>query len=324
MTLQNAEKLIDEIASKRSEYLKGKIQRFPASNFRASDIGECDRQMVYSVLNWQDKTLHDEGLQAVFDRGNEEEQRVIRDLSELGFVFMAQQNPIEIKNNKGEVICRGRIDGKILFNGEAIPCEIKSMNMNTFGSLKTLDDFQKKPLHRKYLKQMTLYLFGNNEEAGLFILSDLQGHYKLILITLDYGEAETILQRLERNWESVKKKEYPPQIEYNDSLCNRCAYKHICLTEVKHEGAKFIDNTELEDRLARRDELEPLKDEFKALDEEIKATFKEIPEVYVGTKWQIMGKWRETNKVDTKALPDDIRKKYSTKTKSWITNIVKL
>lgn len=324
MSLQTAEKLIDNIILKRKEYLASKIKAFPANNFRASDIHECDRYMVYSVLDWDKKNLHDEGLQAIFDAGVREEEAVKARLGyELGFKFIEQQRPFEIKNRQGEVICRGHIDGKILYDGEAIPVEIKSMNGNIFNSIRSLDDFQKKPLYRKYLRQMQLYLFGNNEEAGIFILSDFRQE-KLLSVVLDYGECEYILQRLERCWEHVKKKEYPDRIDYSKGLCSKCAYKHICLPEVKNEGVKIIENMELENTLERRDELKKYIDEYKEIDETVKETFREIPEAYIGIKWHIIGKEHIVNGIDIKALPDEIKKQYPKVTKKWITEIERL
>lgn len=324
MTLENTEKLIEEMVTKRKEYLHREIKAYPANNFRASDIGECDKAMVHSVLDWDKKALHDEGLQAIFDAGNREEENVKSRLGyDLGFQFVEQQRPFEIKNRAGEVICRGHIDGKVLFNGEAIPIEIKSMNENIFNGIKSLDDFHKKPLHRKYLRQMQMYLFGNNEEAGIFILSNFRSE-KLIPVVIDFGECENILQRLERNWEFVKKKQYPKPMDYNEQICGRCAFKHLCLIEVKNDGAQFIDNPELEERLARRLELEPLAEEYDAIDKEVKGTFKGIPSAFVGKSWQVIGKEQIVNGVDTKAMPDEIKKQYPKVTKKWITEIVKI
>ncbi|MFA5659609.1 MAG: hypothetical protein WC900_10050, partial [Oscillospiraceae bacterium] len=309
---------------KRKEYLRNKIKTYPANNFRASGIEECDRAMVYSVLDWDKKALHDEGLQAIFDAGNREEENVKARLGyDLGFQFIEQQKPFEIKNSKGDVICRGHIDAKILYNGEAIPSEIKSMNENVFNGIKSIDDFQKKPLHRKYLRQMQLYLFGNNEEAGLFILSNFRSE-KIIPVILDYGECEHILQRLERNWEFVKKKEYPERIEYSRDLCGKCSFRHICLTEVKNEGAQFIDNPALEEKLDRRGDLESAAEEYESLDKEVKETFKTISEAYVGTKWLICGKEQIRKSIDAKLMPDDLKKQYEKTTKCWVTSITKI
>lgn len=324
MSYITAEKLANDIVEKRKKFLTDQIKRCPASNFRASNIGECDRQMVYSILDWEKSSLHDEGLQAIFNSGVDAERLVKRDLANLGFEVVAGQNDFEIKNRKGEVICRGHIDGKILYEDRAIPFEIKSMNMNRFAMIKDLESFQKTPLLRKYLRQMQMYLFGHNHEAGLFILTDMQGHYKILIVALDYGECEYILQRLERNWESVKKKEYPKQILYDDKICSNCSYKHICLPEVKNEGSQIIDNPELEESLERREELKKLVDEYDDLDTNIKKSFRGVSSAFIGTSWQIIGKGSASARVDIKALPEDIKKQYTVTTEKWTTKIVRL
>lgn len=321
MPLDKTNSLISHIQQKRKERLCSKRKLYPANNFRASDIGECDRQMVYSVLDWDKKALYDEGLQAIFDAGIKEEENVKQRLGyELGLSFIEQQKPFEFKNRSGEVICRGHIDGKILFEGEAIPIEIKSMNENVFNSIKTIEDFNKKPLHRKYLRQMQMYLFGNNQDSGIFILSNFRTE-KLIPVTLNFEECEDILKRLETNWELVKKKQYPERIEYEESTCGYCPFKHICLPEITNAGAELIDDMALLEKLNRREELKAANAEYKELDEEIKEVVKERPEIIVGTSWRISGKWIDVTKYE---IPDEVKKQYSYQDKQWRTKIIKI
>ena len=324
MTLKNTENLVTEIIERRNKFLSSKIKSHPATNFRASDIHECDRYMVHSVLDWDKRVLHDTGLQAIFDAGNKEEANVKNRLGyEIGLEFVEQQKPFEIKSKDGEVICRGHIDGKIYFNGEAIPTEIKSMNENVFNGIKSIDDFQKKPLHRKYLKQMQLYLFGNNEEAGLFILSNFRTE-KIIPVVLDYAECEHILQKLERCWEFLKKKEYPERIDPCKGLCEKCPFAHVCLPEVKNQGAQFIDNAELEASLERRDALKPLVKEYDEIDEAVKKTFNGIAEAYIGKDWLVKGKEVVSNRINKELIPPEELPKYQEKSSSWRVTISKI
>ena len=322
-TYQDASDLADFIAQKRHDVLNAKINRYPKRAFTCSDIHECDRYMIHSILDWDKRELHDAGLQAIFDAGNKEEENVKNRIGyELGLEFIETQSPFEIKNRAGEVIASGKIDGKILWNGKAVPVEIKSMNENSFNQINSLEDFKKKPLYRKYLRQMQLYLYGNNQEAGLFIISNFRTE-KLILVTLDYGECESIISRLERLWE-MKKAGTDPTAEYKPELCDRCPFSSICLADVINHPADFINNEELEEHLMRRDELEPLVKEYKDLDEEIKATFKQIPHAFVGTSFEIIGKEQSRKSVDAKAMPEDLRKQYERETTFWITKIKRI
>jgi CRISPR/Cas system-associated exonuclease Cas4 (RecB family) len=322
-TLEDAASLADHIVTKRTDVLKAKINRYPKRAFTCSDIHECDRYMIHSVLDWDKRELHDAGLQAIFDAGNKEEENVKNRIGyELGLEFVEAQSPFEIKNNLGEVIASGKIDGKILWHGKAVPVEIKSMNENSFNMINTLDDFKKKPLYRKYLRQMQLYLYGNSQEAGLFIISNFRTE-KIILVTLDYGECEYILSRLERLWEMKKKHQYPDP-EYKPELCDRCPFQSICLTDVDNKPADFINNEALEEMLERREQLIAAKKEYDDIDEQIKTTFKQIPHAFVGSSFEITGKEQVRKSYDTKAMPDDIKAPYAKETAFWITKIKKL
>lgn len=322
-TYQDASDLANFITQKRNDVLNAKISRYPKRAFTCSDIHECDRYMIHSILDWDKRELHDAGLQAIFDAGNKEEENVKNRIGyELGLEFIETQSPFEIKNRSGEVIASGKIDGKILWNGKAVPVEIKSMNENSFNQINTLDDFKKKPLYRKYLRQMQLYLYGNNQEAGLFIISNFRTE-KLILVTLDYGECEYIISRLERLWE-MKKQGIYPEAEYNPELCDYCPFSSLCLADVINHPAELINNEELEEHLLRREELEPLVKEYKDLDEEIKSTFKEIPHAFVGQSFEIIGKQQTRKSVDAKAMPEDLRKQFEKETTFWTTKIKRI
>lgn len=320
---EDASSLANYIVGKRRDVLKARINRYPKRAFTCSDIHECDRYMIHSILDWDKRELHDVGLQAIFDAGNKEEENVkVRIGYELGLEFVETQSPFEIKNRYGEVIASGKIDGKILWNGKAIPVEIKSINENSFNMLNSLEDFNKRPLYRKYLRQMQLYLYGNNQEAGLFILSNFRTE-KVILVTLDYGECEYILTRLERLWEIKKKGIYPEGV-YRAELCDRCPFITLCMVDIKNTPAEMINNEFLEEKLLRREELKPLKDEYDEIDEEIKATFKNIPRAFVGSSFEIVGREQSRKSVDAKAMPDELRKQYEKTTSFWVSKIKKI
>jgi hypothetical protein len=316
--------LINSMIEKRRTTLKAKINRYPRTHFIASDIHDCDRYMCHSILDWQSRPMHDEGLQAIFDAGNREEESVKARMAADGWNVILQQMPFEVKNRAGEMLCRGKIDGKIMYNGLAIPWEVKSMDANIFRGITSLEDFKKKPHLRKYIRQMQMYLFGNNAEAGLFTLSDFR-HEKYIPVSLDLGECEHIIQRLERNWEFVKKKEYPERMDYDNTICGKCPFLHVCLPDVKNTGAKFIDNDELLTTLNRLAELKPQAKEYKTLDEEVKEAFRNIPDAVVNLTWRLMGKETKGRAtLDKTLIPPDILEKATKTEPGWKTDIIRL
>ena len=180
-----ASALVLDIQERRNRELARKITAYPRHTSILSDIGECDRQMVYSVTNWKDKPLHGVELQARFEEGKEQERKINRDLIYLGYDIAAQQELVEIKDRTGATIARGRIDGKIIYHKMKIPYEVKSMNPMVFENIDTTEDFQKKPYLRKYIRQIQMYLHGNGIEEGLLICTDCLGHWKMFVVTWD-------------------------------------------------------------------------------------------------------------------------------------------
>lgn len=300
-------KLADEIVTKRKEQLRMNNKRWIPRNFYASNIGECTRQMVHSILDWDKRELADDGLLALFESGKKEETNIIKMLLDLGYEVVQQQNPIQIKNRKGEVICTGRIDGKIIYNGVPIPYEIKSMQDYSFQQLNSIEDFENSPLHRKYIKQLQLYMYGNEIEVGMFIISNFR-QIKVIPMTLNYELCELIIQQLEKAWDYVQRKEYPDPITYNPKICDWCQWEYICTKQTTNKPAEFIDNKELEAKIDRRFQLEAAAKEYKELDEQIKAPFKKngILNAFIGTKYEIIGRKQTRTTYNTMALDQAI------------------
>ncbi len=317
---------IDDIKLKYDKYLEGKIKNYPRNQFVASNISECDRQMVYGVLNWQDKKPFNIQAFGNMDRGNLHEKHSLLSFSMAGIEIIESQSPFEIKDKDSNVLCRGQIDCKVKFEDKKYPAEIKSLNLNTYKNINSTDDFLRKHYHRKYLNQIQLYLYGNNIEEGMFILEDGSFHYKMLPVYIDYGICELLLKRLENNWNYVKNKEYPDRINYDDNVCRDCDFNHICLPDIVSQSAKLIDDAELLIKLNRRKEIIPISKEYELLDTEIKDYAKSQleKEIVVGTAYILQKKTSITKRVDTKSIPEDIKKQYEVETETIRVNIIPL
>ena len=259
-----------DITTRREQALRDRTSSYPRTNAILSDIGECDRQMVYSVTNWQDKPAIEPDLKARFEVGNVQEREVITELRQLGYDLILQQEPVEIKNRTGEMMARGKVDGHIKYHGIKIPVEIKSMHPQVFDRIESLEDFKKKPYLRKYLKQMTMYLYGNNVEEGLFLLTNCLGLWKVFVITLDFGEGEQILQRLERVHAALKNKTLPDRIEFRDEICGKCDFAHICLPDVMRKELNVLTDEDLLSNLERRELTHEASSEYARVDKKVK------------------------------------------------------
>lgn len=302
-SLNPADALADAILSRRITRLEGMATAYPRKNSILSDISECDRQMVYSVLDWKSRPGPGPDLQARFEAGKEFEKTVTRELIDLGFDFQQSQMPVEIKNRSGEIIATGRIDGFIRFDGVRVPVEIKSMAPAIFQGIKSVEDFQRKPWLRKYTRQLMMYMFGNNCEHGLFIVGDMLGHWKMLTLALDYGEAESILQRLERVHDAIKAKKYPDRIVYDQSICGKCPFAAMCLQDIVSTETAIIDSPETEAMIDRHEELKPLAKEYDEIHDNIKASFK-AEKTIIGGRWLVSN---VPSKRTTYEIPDDVQ-----------------
>lgn len=285
------EELIDAIIEARKKKLSAKIKRSPRNNPILSDISDCDRQIVYGVLDWQERPLHDENLQALFEEGNKQERGVIGELYDLGFEVILSQEPVvidgkDVAGNKVK-LATGRIDGAIRWRGVQFPLEIKFMNQNVFNQIQSIQDFQKKPHLRKYMRQLPLYLYGKNKEQGFFLIVDGRGNWKLLPVFLDYGTCEFLLKRLENVNRHLQARTYPDRIVYDQSVCGKCPFAVKCLPDIVNKGADVIDNPEFEEAIARHEELRPLAGEYDDLHDKIKKSTKGIQKILVGTRWMI-------------------------------------
>ena len=274
----------DEIIGRIKEAKRKKIKNYPCHVPRASEIGhDCERYLVYSITNWQDRQPYEPELQFIFEGGNLVEELAIKDFEEAGFKVYRPEPDKAIAESRPQIT--GHIDIRVDFgDGKVYTGEIKGLNKYDFDSLNSLDDFfnSKKVWIRKYPAQLMTYLYIKGEERGFFYLKSIPGFQpKIIWIDLDYGYMEEILQKTERIENHIKNKTLPPQI--NDiSVCEHCAFLHLCTPEFKRQPMEFINDDEIERKLTRWDELKPLKQEFDELDKELKESFKGHEKLMIG------------------------------------------
>ena len=324
------QELCKEIFERREKRLADKIKPWPRKNVIASDIPWCERQGVYSIVAWDKRQPHDTRLQARFEKGDMEQGQVERELGEMGLRVVETECPLprEMFQKYG---ITGRIDFKLEWRGKRVPCEVKSMHPRFWDKFKTVDDLKGYLFTARYYRQMQIYLLGNNEEGGLFILTDCLGHWTLIPCPLDYQEAEHCLQMAEAINEAVAEKRLPERIPYDDEICGRCAFTHECIPDIEQRAAVVFEDdpeaaAEFETKLSRRAELADAAKEFETLDKEVKDEFKER---YVSRDIRIaqIGEWTltGTNRVTTRyEIPDEEKPKYAKKVAYWVTKIARL
>lgn len=302
-----------EIISRIKEGKKKKIKIYPQYVVRSSEVGHpCEKYLVLSITNWQDRLPHDPEVEFIFEGGRLVEELAIKDFEEAGFRVYRPEPDKAIMESRPRIT--GHIDLRVDFgDGQIYTGEIKGLNKYDFDSLNCLEDFfrSKKIWIKKYPAQLMTYLYIKAEERGFFYLKSLPGFQpKLIWVNLDLGYMESILQKTERVERHVADGTLPQGIDDYD-ICQRCAFLHICLPELKAQAMEIIDDEELEQKLFRREELSSLAKEYQELDKEIKKTVEGKERLMVGN-FVIRGKMIE-------------RKEYSVPAGSyWQCNILRL
>lgn len=279
-----------EVANKVKESKKKKQRIYPCRSNRASQIGHpCERYLVYMRTSWDKQELPSVEKEFIFEGGRFIEKLALNDLEEAGFELSNQGRDFEDK----KLGITGHVDTMIRVNGTKVPCEIKGISPFDFDKINEPDDMlkSKKTWIRGYPAQLQMYLYLCNRDIGLFYLKNkLTYEPKEIWMGLDYEYCEELLKKAERINTHVANNTLPDRISEYDT-CSDCAFKHICLPDLKNlPGIEFMDNAAVEEKIDRLEELKPFVKEHKALDEEIKKLVEGKENISCG-KYLISGKW---------------------------------
>lgn len=240
--------LAQEITSAREKSLTDKIGRAQKRDrIWFGDIHDCDRHNFYSMAEGDQRTRWDSYVQAKLDAGREWEALTKRDLAALGYEPLLAGESVEIKDKSGKIIARGYTDLSLRRSGDEYrhqlwPVEMKQMQPHMWDAIKTWRDLLRSPWTRKYMRQLQLYMYGKNKEAGLFHLGDFQGHWKLIPVPLDLEFVEDVLQKIERATSAASMGTAPDRIPFDPGLCGSCQFAHVCIPDIKTITAEQIEN----------------------------------------------------------------------------------
>lgn len=257
------------------------IRLYPQHTNRASEAGHpCLRYLVLCRTNWQDKILHGPETEFIFEGGRMIEDMALRELQDAGYQVIEQQRAFDWP----AIQLTGHLDCKVVAGGGIYPVEVKGLNSSDFDKLNTIEDFHKstKPWIRKYPAQLNLYLLNTGHEKGFFYIKNkLTYRPKVVWVDLDYEYTETIIKRLESVNAHIKEGTRPDTCNEPD-LCQRCAFLHVCLPEIKQVELEVLDDTELEEMLLQREELAEAYREYGDLDKAVKKRLAGREKVMVG------------------------------------------
>ena len=279
-----------DILDRIYESKKAKMSIRPQYVTRASEVGHpCERYLVYSITNWQDRKPYDVGLQFIFDGGNIMEDMAVKYLIDAGFKVYRPEPDKAIMESRPQI--SGHIDIRVDFgDGTVYTGEIKGLSEYDWSDLNTIEDFynSKKYYIRKYPAQLMTYMYIKGEEKGFFFLINKKTYLpKLIWVTLDLDYMESILQKTERIEQHIKNKTLPDRIPDID-ICENCQFAHICLPDMIRKEIDFVDNTDMAGMLDRREQLKEYVSEYNELDSDLKKAFNNREKLVCGN-WLITG-----------------------------------
>ena len=340
--------LVKEIEQAREARLEAKIKVRKRMNHYPSGIPTCSRQGVYEFVAYEQKKLFDTKLQARFEEGNRQEDWVVQELMKLapqiGFRVVEQQVGLDPQFSTRYRLS-GQIDGKIEFevtpgdrrSTRRVPFEVKSMNPLFFDKVKTVEDLTHDAFLSKYYRQMQVYMRGTGETECVLIITDCLGHWRFIIVPRDEAEIKSILERLEymnmmidanQGVTDPEQWKLPERIEYDEDVCGKCAFAHICLPDVLNKSrVRFADDKALENTVQRHEELKPYAAEFDKIHERLKEFCQDKKERLIVTgEFILEGKptaGREKLAPESEWAADELatfeklKKKYTNKEPGW-------
>ena len=273
--------LLSEIERRRNERLTKKSKGYARTVPIASDIDpeSCRRRQVLEIVRWQDKPLFAASTQARFEAGNIWEDQATIALKTDGFQVVAEQVPFELtRRGGGDVVLRGRIDGKIRWGLEEIPFEVKSMNPHVFDHVSTVEDLGRYWWTGKYVPQLMAYLLGHGHPWGFFYLTNMAGAWKALRVELDYAMGERIwsfAESIVNGVQTYRADGTLPGYTADPTLCAHCDFfGRTCNPDTIEQGAAVLNSPELEEALARWSQLRESHREYEGLDKRVKGALK--------------------------------------------------
>lgn len=299
---------------------------YARNNPIASDLGDCERAMSLAILAWNVRPPLPAGALERMEAGNEQERSVLRQLVDEGWDVVEQQAPIEIRGRDGRtVILRGKIDGKLLWRTEPgarptlILLEIKDTSFPNFQRWRSEDDLRMDRWARKWWRQIQAYLLALGLEWGLLLLTH-RGERRPIVIRLDYGAAELILQRAERAVEIRGALQGDPLDSLDGSLnalglpylgdargCASCDFhRRVCfppqLGGAGHLGDLLLLPDEVGELVGRERALADAAREHASLARRLERLIPRGTHARAGD-WFVTGSWEEQNTKPVEAQP---------------------
>src|SRR5262245_8005025 len=260
--MQATERSLPDLLTPWVRYKASLYKQHPVTGNRASQLGgDCERELVYLRTRWQEAAPPPLDLQILFQEGEKHEREILIELQRAGIQVIEQQASLEWRALK----ITGHIDATVVWEGESIPIDVKSMADHTWSSIfregsrvyaweEVEGAFLRKPWLRKYLGQVTLYSLLKSCELGILLcVNKGTGALAQVTVKLDYDYAESLLRRAERINAHVEAGTLPERIPFDEEVCPRCPFFALCLPDCQgKEPIAFLEDETVERLLEER------------------------------------------------------------------------
>lgn len=262
------------------KYLRRRARVLPHRSNWASDLADpCLRRLVYHRTCWQQQEKPGPYLEGIFETGRKLERVIINSLNKIGeeadppWELAAHAAPLnDALLTEHQIGCAPDVFLKVFPDDDRPkfvgPVDVKTCDPNTYRTVNAPEDLDNKWYMRRYPAQVMIYELASNFEMGWLLMVNKTNLFdvKMLPIPLDYGYAESLLQKADAVNEHVAAKTLPGQIN-NPEECNRCTYRSYCCPSCATGGnLKVIDNAELEEILLRLDEMDETATEIGGLE----------------------------------------------------------
>lgn len=301
----------------------------------ASEAGDpCIRRVGYQRLHPEQALPDSDDLAFTFRHGHWIEKEIYAELAEAGYEVIEQQRTFVDQ----ELRVKGKIDGKIIMNWNGArykpPFDAKGYAPDTWNNINSAKDFldSDRPYLKKVPAQITLYLVMDKEQTSkvgmVYMKNKITGRPKQVVIPMVDAYVDWLMTRIRMLNEYVAAKKLPPRIEYDEKVCGKCPFRAVCLKEMP----PGVDNpvvlnpeqqAELLELIEEREKLDPARKHFKHLDDKISDIVKGHPKIILGN-FIISGKWISQERINSKIMPEKVRKKYLGETTYWKKDIVSI
>lgn len=230
-----------------------------AGSNNASQLGhDCLRFLTLVRTRGSERTRPDDRSIRRMRRGQLDEERVLRQIGEMGYKVIETQRPFEWPKYQ----IRGMIDCKLELDGQFYCADVKSVDPRVFAL--AVKEFGAGKVENKWLKkhvvQVTTYNLMDNKETGALLYYDPVANdiFPTPVVT-DYELGEACLKKCECVNGHLSAGTLPEGLNDPDE-CFRCDLLHVCAPPI--EAPDVLGDPavaqELEEIIDRRREIKAM------------------------------------------------------------------